>query len=419
MVTFFNLVECHFPDFHWWAGGMTVFDAEVLVHDPPFVITSPNVDWVPLFDFESRPLRARQDGRFGLEDPFQHPQVLSIKHTWSPCILRKPLRDADLDKHPMRALWWTPMQADYRLEQGSCVGNLGRLKSNALDPLCKLEKDVLIRLHTFQELPHGGNKVANTYGTVIRSTLVRLQECPMSFRDVVGQVAEFQRLLLDLIAILDFLCVYEPRLSIPVSKFQAPDRAPNMCLTASNIMGCFTNDPEAANKCLLALIPVWLIRDEAAVPNTTKIKQVDCYRVPSERIVVEDWKDEVSGVLQPFPTLHEGCSGVARHLAVRRMGSAFADLPVIEKPQVVPIPSQALPDPLYLDNWPDVEQPDIEQPTFEQSDLEQPTFKPPDVEQSTFEEPQVPSSVGKATSVTKSLNLSRAPPCKDFFDSYV
>ena len=221
---------------------MTALDAEVLVNDSPFVITSPNVYWVPIFDFEVRPLRARQDGRFGLENPFQHPQVL-------------------LSKHPMKALWWTPTQADYQLEQGSRFGGLGRLTRTALTPLCDLQKDILMRLHTVQEQQNNGNrnKVAGVYGTTIRSTLLLLQDCPMSYRDVVAQVAEFQRLLLDLNAILDFILIYEPHLSTPVSEFKHPDRAPNMCLTASTIMGCFTSDPLVVSSCLLALIPVWLI----------------------------------------------------------------------------------------------------------------------------------------------------------------
>jgi hypothetical protein len=118
-----------------------------------------------------------------------------------------------------------------------------------------------------------------------------------------------------------------------------------MCLTADNIMGCFTNDPEVASKCLLALIPVWLVRDESAIQKGIKIKRVDCYRVPSKDIVVDEWQDEVTGLIQPFPTLHEGVSSVARHLAARRMGSAYTDLPDLEQAQILPLIGRTPPSP--------------------------------------------------------------------------
>jgi hypothetical protein len=322
---------------NYFIGGITALDAEVLVHDPPYVFTSPNVSWVPLFNFEACPLRARKDGRFGLEDPFQHPQMWSPKHPWTACISRKPRRAEDLELHPLKAVWWTPTQADYCLQPGSSFAELGRLTPAALKPLQDLEVMIISRLRIFQERAEGGvNMVANKYGYIIKTTFLLLKDCLSSFRDVVGQVAEFQRLILDLYAILDYITIYDRRLATPISEFREPNNLPNMCLTGENIMGCFTNDPEVASKCLISMIPVWLIREEAAIQRGIRIKRVDCYGVPSESIVVDEWCDEVTGLIRPFPTLHEGVSGVARHLAARRMGSAYADLPDLEQPQTLP-----------------------------------------------------------------------------------
>jgi hypothetical protein len=304
------------------------------------------VFWVPLFNFEACPLRARKDGRFGLEDPFQHPQMWSSKHPWAACISRKPRKAEDLALHPLKAAWWTPTLADYCLEPGSSFGQLGRLNSAALKPLQDMEAMVINRLRIFQEREGGSvNMVANKYGCIIKTTFLLLQDCPSSFRDVVGQVAEFQRLVLDLYAILDFILIYDPRLAAPISKFREPNNRPNMCLTAENIMGCFTNDPELASKCLLTMIPVWLIREGASIQKGIKVKRVDCYTVPSKEIVVDEWQDEATGLIRPFPTLHEGISGVDRHLAARRMGSAYADLANLEQSQILPSTGRTPPSP--------------------------------------------------------------------------
>jgi hypothetical protein len=270
----------------------------------------------------------------------------SSKHPWASCISRQPRRAEDLALHPLKAAWWTPTEADYCFERGSSFGQLGRLKPAALKPLQDMEAMVVNRLRIFQERQEGSvNLVANKYGCIIKTTSLLLKDCPSSFRDVVGQVAEFQRLVLDLYAILDYILIYEPRLAAPISEFREPNNLPNMCLTADNIMGCFTNDPEVASKCLLALIPVWLVRDENAIQKGIKIKRVDCYRVPSKDIVVDEWQDEVTGVIQPFPTLHEGVSSVARHLAARRMGSAYTDLPDLEQAQILPLIGRTPPSP--------------------------------------------------------------------------
>lgn len=96
-------------------------------------------------------------------------------------------------------------------------------------------------------------------------------------------------------------------------------------------------DPEVASKCLIATIPVWLIRDEAAIQKGIKIKRIaESLVPPSKDIVVDEWCDEGTGLIRPYPTLHEGVSGVARHLAARRMGCAYSDLVLLDQPQITP-----------------------------------------------------------------------------------
>jgi hypothetical protein len=302
--------------------AITSLDAHSLVHDAPYVITSPNVPFVPYIDLHRpRELRARADGRLGLEDCFQCPQIYSNRHPWAPCIFRKPDSDV-LAKHDFALLWWTPTLQFYELEPGCAFGDLGRLSKKAWDPLQQLQLFFTMRLREYQE-HHSIDPAANAYDFSMRSTLLRLRDQPLTWRDTVGQVAEFQRLCLDINAMLDFVAIYHPRLSI---SSDLPNPPANL-----NMMGTFTHDPEVASKLHRCGIPVWLIRQECHVPATTKIVlKVTYIALPPNDIVEQrEWCDHHSSREMPFPTLHLGTGGTSRHFASRQMGSAFVDLPPI------------------------------------------------------------------------------------------
>lgn len=301
-------------------SDVNYLDAAVLVHDPPYVITSPNMRFVPLYYFDPQPLRARGDGRFGLEDCWQHAQVWAEKYSFAPAILRKPSTAIELEGHEFRLLWWNPQPSDYILLQGSAFADLGKLSQQAAEPLLEVQRKISERLRKFAEQNIIPNPV-HYYEASMRSTCTRLQDCPLTFRDVVGQVTEFQRICLDLLAMLDWLDIFHPR-SIDESR-NCPRPADFMRI------GCFTSNPEVTKRLFLAGLPVWLIRFEHAIPSTTKIKSVTAYAPPSRDIIVDDWQDQ-SGASYPFPTLHLGLSGADRHKASRQLGRAFVDVPDLE-----------------------------------------------------------------------------------------
>jgi len=293
------------------------------VHDPPYAISSPNMSSVPLYYFDPQPLRARADGRFGIEDCWQHPQAWAEKYSFAPAIMRKPSAK-ELESHEFRLLWWNPQHADYILLQGSAFADLGKLSSKAAEPLLVVQQRISDRLRRFGE-QNSIPQPVHYYEASMRSTCTRLQDCPMTFRDIVGQVAEFQRLCLDLLAMLDWLEIFHPR-----SIDESLDHPRPADLKR---IGCFTSDPEVTNRLFLAGLPVWLIRYDHALPPTTKIKHVAPYMPPSPHIIIEDWHDE-SGTLCPFPTLHDGHTGADRHKASRKLGSAFADTPNLADPLI-------------------------------------------------------------------------------------
>lgn len=303
-------------------------DAEALALHPGYILTSPNVPWIPFFDFEPRDLRARQDGRFGIEDCFQHPQVWSEKHPWTPCILCKPPRTV-LEGHHLQVLWWDLTPRFYEMASGSAFGDLGTLSEKAWNPFSDLQMYLSNRLRTYQEQGHA-NKVMHSYEWAIKSTLLRLRDCPLSYRDLVGQIAEFQRLCLDLNAIMDYVETYEHRLAVPLS--QGSDTS----LTVDQgLMGCFTSDLEVASKLYTMGLPFWLIRSEGSVdPLKVRIKRVVSLLPPSRDTITSEWEDAWTGMCAVFPTIHHGYSGRDRHLASRRMGRTFVDVIDFENRQI-------------------------------------------------------------------------------------
>jgi hypothetical protein len=279
---------------------------------------------VPLYYFDPQPLRARADGRFGLEDCWQHPQVWVEKFGWAPAIMRKPSALV-LPDHRYRFLWWTPVLADYVLLQGSAFADFGKLNQDATKHLKDLQVFISERVRKFEE-QNQSSTIANMrfYEASMRSTCTRLQDCPMTFRDVVGQVAEFQRLALDLLGMLDYMDIFHHRTIDYSCGHPSAD---------STRMGCFTSNPEVAHRLFLAALPVWLIRFDYSLPPTIKIKSVVAYTPPSKDIVVDDWHNQ-SGNACPYPVLHHGTSGADRHKASRQLGRAFADLPDLEPPVI-------------------------------------------------------------------------------------
>jgi len=74
---------------HWYgtAPGVDMQNVEVKSLEC-WVLTSPNLDELPEFNIGPQPLRARDDGRFGFEDPVQVPQQFDRDFPHLPCIQR-------------------------------------------------------------------------------------------------------------------------------------------------------------------------------------------------------------------------------------------------------------------------------------------------------------------------------------------
>jgi hypothetical protein len=227
--------------------------------------------------------------------------------------------------HPFAALWATPTKASFILEKGCAFGNMGRVEKSAVDILQKIQQGLSNRLRQYQELRRFVPPITLLMDFSMKSTLTRLRDCPMTFRDVVAQFADLQRVCLDLKAVLDFISTYEPCLQTN----EPPPLAADMTL-----MGSFTSNLEIANKMYKCGIPVWLVRTREQLPPSFKIRRIISYTDPPHDIVTNDWHDEQTNVDKPFPCLHYGFGGADRHDKCRLMGSSMFDVAVLERPEL-------------------------------------------------------------------------------------
>src|SRR5437588_4051242 len=111
---------------------ITSLDARAIAYQEPLVITTPNMDWIPELHNDDSELRARADGRFGLEDCFQWPQKYCKQFEYAVCIPRKETSSIDL-----QFAWYTPTTNDFVTQAGTAFA-IGTLDSVIVDGIDNL-----------------------------------------------------------------------------------------------------------------------------------------------------------------------------------------------------------------------------------------------------------------------------------------
>ncbi|KIJ61052.1 hypothetical protein HYDPIDRAFT_31757 [Hydnomerulius pinastri MD-312] len=111
------------------------FDARVLATYRDYIITSPNADFIPEpFVFDEALIRPHRDGRLGVYDCFQWPQLHCDIYMWAGCI---PREDTYRDNVIWKWCWWNVTQKpeDFTQEVGSTfeVGRVHREKYQRLN----------------------------------------------------------------------------------------------------------------------------------------------------------------------------------------------------------------------------------------------------------------------------------------------
>jgi hypothetical protein len=192
------------------------------------VITSPNMDFVPdLRHYQDEEVKARADGRFGLIDPFQWPQMYSARHWWSVAIPR-PRTVSQIEM-----AWFTPTPTDFVSLPDADVGHLS---PQIIDKLDHLVVTIRYRRATLPSSKH--DEMATFFATRLYNSFDILCRQPFTFRDILLMTTSMQRRFLDAYALFEYLEIAEPRIT----------QGKTMNPLLDTWMGAFTTDVNLANE---------------------------------------------------------------------------------------------------------------------------------------------------------------------------
>lgn len=264
-------------------------------------------------------LCARADGRFGLEDYVQWPQTHSEAYPWAPCILRKP-NAVELEDHPYWFLWEDITPSDWVHPPGASWQHTGVLRDAWRGLLRSNMEPIATRA-----LAAARNGTLPDYVGVavhaLQATMARLTDLPMSYRDLVLQFTQAQRLGLDLLA----MEMYHGHIFTRMVQRQ------RVYPVRSELIGCHTNNPTTVENMFYAGVPVVYIRSSQLItPSQVRVRRVieNFAAVPADLITAQ-WPKS------PCRILHHGASSTRRFQMSRPHGRYFEDLiplPDVQEP---------------------------------------------------------------------------------------
>ena len=173
--------------------------AASFTHDDKYVITSPNVAYIPQPYVGLIRVVMRSDFRYGENDPFQWPQPFDEQLPFL-CAIRHPYPS----DHRYAPIWWTPSRDDFDIVEGSAFTSLGLLKRTAIAPLEHLAHGTSTLVDKHLESIQRHAPLLSLYRRGMNEARDRIQYFPATFRDTVFQVREVQRFWLLCRAYMDY-----------------------------------------------------------------------------------------------------------------------------------------------------------------------------------------------------------------------
>ena len=269
--------------------------------DGSTVYTSPNATFIPEPHNSEEELHTRLDGRFGIADCFQWPQLYCDEYRYAICIRRKehyPSSD------PLSWAWYRPTIEDF-VPLPNAAFQVGTLKMEKATGVASLGRIASERYKEWKDTRGDKQDIVSRMLQSLRLDIMLLLNHPLTFRDIVVFVAQAQRYCLDILAFLDYVIYVQPRIAYPTGP-PLPVR--------SHWMGCFTQSTKICNELFHAGVPVWLIRPRHTITSQTNVERHVKFTFPDEIIRSTYSK---GGRPHPFDCLYRGPGGFSRHLHTR------------------------------------------------------------------------------------------------------
>jgi hypothetical protein len=245
---------------------MTDGKVGALLFGGEYFVTTPNQLFVPEPPLGDRKVVMRADSLYADDDPVLWPQPYNAFNCHHGAIPRPKSLSAHL------IMWWEPTHNDFILlrDPTSPIRGLGRLADSRLGELNSSVSVLLSRVQVFMANP-SKSRPPPTLGPLVKMIehgLVRLQSVWTNFRQMAFGVRDVQRCWLELMAMLDYMEVYKPRMDSARLAVGSPPAE------VANAIGIFTNDIRVAQDFFHAGLPFWLIRPASELGQTNILAAV-------------------------------------------------------------------------------------------------------------------------------------------------
>ncbi|KAI0692377.1 hypothetical protein BC835DRAFT_1416575 [Cytidiella melzeri] len=218
--------------------------------DGKYVITSPNMSYVPVPCWGQVSVSMKADGRFGMEDPLLWPQIYDA----SPSCRLLSCMPRFTHPHHSKDVWDTLTQDDMQIASSNIPGMFIMTPAR----LATLRKHLADLHHDLEE--RDKTNPPNSHLRWLYMHTAASLEClsiASSSRDLIRQFANLERYYCMVVA-----CMTHERLFSNLDS-TAPPR-----IVRPDLMGCFTTSPLVAAHMYTAGVPVWYMRLADSLSST-------------------------------------------------------------------------------------------------------------------------------------------------------
>ena len=220
--------------------------------DGTWVITSPNVDFIPEPVHGLVKVVRQSDGHFGIHDPICWPQIL-VDDRWYRWCMAIPPQPMGYE-HPPQPIWTPLLQDDIAWDSSTMWGRGGWRVSEEwlrrLEPLVTKQSE---RVEVFLDDFPDDEEPLKALGNAMTRAICELREYG-TVRSLVAISARAQRCWLLIDAWLEFHVHL-----FHIHRFDDPEIRERPRIR-NDLMGAYTQDVEVAEKLFYVGVPVWLMR---------------------------------------------------------------------------------------------------------------------------------------------------------------
>ncbi|KDR70809.1 hypothetical protein GALMADRAFT_50840, partial [Galerina marginata CBS 339.88] len=229
-----------------------------------FIVTSPNMPYIPDFSLDGSSVQLRRDGRYYTGDFTEWPQWYHPDTPYLPFVRARPSPEA-LKTHRFSLAWYNLQRTDFVYDEGSAVRDFGRIKPELGEKVLELRKQMQKKVEEYVESNSDGLaflelKDLRHCARGMAFASIALTVASQSYNDTVLTFTSFQRYYLETIAIYEYHVLHR-RMSILGKTLT---ESPGILM---ELVGAVTCDLEVAQDLFNLGAPVWLVRPPSLIPR--------------------------------------------------------------------------------------------------------------------------------------------------------